>query len=154
LAGGLVGAAAGNALAGKGNRGAGTLVGAGVGALAGGLIGNSEDQKERSRERLAAAQAAANPPVMIPDIVRMTQSNVSDDNIIAQIRNSGSVYHLSPDDVTALHNQGVSDRVLRYMQDTAMRPVVVRQVYVEPAPVIVEPQPTIGVGFGYTRVYR
>jgi hypothetical protein len=154
--GGLLGAGTGAALAGKGHKGTGALVGAGVGALAGGLVGASQDEAERkSRERIAAIQAQQRyiPPV---EVVNMSRSGVPDDTIMTAIRTSGSVYHLTPTEISDLRMQGVSDNVVKYMLETARRPVVItRPVYVEPAPVIVEPPPpVIGVGFGYTRVVR
>lgn len=154
------GALIGNAV---GHTGAGALIGAGVGALSGGLIGNSIDQSERKAEaQLAAATAPGAPrgPLGITDIAQMAQAHVSDEVIIAQIRSSGSVYHLSSTDTVWLKSQGVSDCVLQEMLASAARspkrvysatPVYAQPVYVyEPCP----PPPVIGVGFGYTQYGR
>jgi hypothetical protein len=46
VVGGLVGGIAGNRIAGRGNRTAGTLIGGGLGALAGSAIGNASDRKK------------------------------------------------------------------------------------------------------------
>jgi surface antigen len=155
-AGGLLGAGVGALAAGPKHAGAGALVGAGVGALAGGLVGNAQDEAERrNRERIAAMQSQ-NPPISTADVIQMSRSGVTDDTILNAIRSSNTVYHLTAAEITDLRTQGVSDRVLNYMLQTANRPVVIRQpgpvIY---EPVIVEPPPPgVSVGVGYTRYYR
>ncbi len=152
LAGGGLGAATGALLgSATGDAGKGALLGAGLGAAAGGLIGAGQDENDqRNRERIAAATAQG--PVTVGDVVHMTRSGVREDTIVATIRSSNSAFHLTPADVTDLHNQGVSDRVIQAMLDSGRRPVVVRprSVVYEPAPVyVVEPPPRVSVGFGY-----
>lgn len=152
LAGGGLGAATG-ALVGSasGNAGKGALLGAGLGAAAGGLIGAGQDENDqRNRERLAAATAPG--PVTVGDVIHMTRSGVHENTIVSTIRSSQSVFHLTAADVTDLHHQGVSDRVIQAMLESSRRPVVVRPrpVVYEPAPVyVVEPPPHVSVGFGY-----
>lgn len=146
--GALAGAAIGSA---TGNAGKGALIGAGLGAATGGLIGAAADENDRrNAERIAALQAQG-PALSIHDVVQMAQAGVSDSVIINQIRNSNSVFHLTPSDVANLHNQGVSDAVIVAMQETVRRPVVIhrRPVIVEPAPVVIYescPPPVIGFG--------
>jgi len=156
-AGGLLGAGTGAIIGhAAGNTGAGALIGAGVGAVSGGLVGHAIDKSE---ERTAAQIAAATPPprgpLGITDVAQLAQAHLSDDVIISQIRSTGSVYRLSANDIVWLKSAGVSDAVIREMQDTANRvprryysatPVYAQPVYV------VEPEPppvSVGVGFGY-----
>jgi hypothetical protein len=153
LGGGAIGAGTG-ALIGSatGHTGLGAAVGGILGGITGGLVGNATDKAERAEARAAAATAP--PPLQPADIVQMAYQHVSDDIIITQIRNTGSVYYLSPQDIVWLKQNGVSDVVIREMQATASRPV--RRVYA-PVPVyeqvyVVEPAPPPGVsvGIGYT----
>ena len=155
LAGGAIGAGTGALISrATGHSGAaGALIGAGVGALSGGLIGHAADETEH---RVAATQAQTQ--MGLTDVVQMTQSHVSDEVIINQIRSRGTVFHLSAQDTIWLKQQGVSDRVVDEMLATARRypaqvvaPAGGAQVLVvEPAP----PPPVVGVGFGYTHYGR
>ncbi len=154
LGGGVLGAGAGALLgAATGHAAAGAAIGAGVGAVTGGLIGNSEDRAENRQKQAAAQWAAAHPPVKIEDVVQMTQQHIADDIIIGQIRNSSSAYALTAADITFMKQQGVSDRVIGYMQARIAPPTMVvpgRTVYVvegEPPPVSVG----VGIRYGYGR---
>ena len=152
--GGLVGAGTG-AIVGHalGNTGAGALIGAGVGAVSGGLIGNSvEKAEQRSQAQMAAAQSRMG----IADVISMTQNHINDGVIINQIRTSGTVFHLTGNDVLMLKQNGVSDPVVQEMQATAYRvprryysaaPVYGPVVY-EPAYVVAPPPPPVAVGVG------
>jgi uncharacterized protein YcfJ len=163
LGGGALGAGTG-ALVGHalGNTGAGALIGAGVGALSGGLIGNSVERSEqRTQAQIAAdeARAQAQSQIGIADVIQMVHSHISDDVIINQIRASGTVFHLSAQDVVMLKQNGTSDAVVREMQATAYRqprrvysavPAYSSSVYVvEPVP-----PPPVAVGFGYGYGWR
>jgi hypothetical protein len=155
LGGGLLGAGTGAAIGSlSGHTGAGAAIGGIAGAIGGGLVGNSVDQSERKQEaRLAAATAAQHPPLTLQDVVSLAQQHVSDEIIVSQVRNSGSVYSLTADDIIWLKQNGVSDWVVREMQLTASYP---RRVYtpvpVYAAPVVVEPAPVaVGFGFGFRR---
>jgi surface antigen len=152
--GALAGAAIGSA---TGNAGKGALIGAGLGAATGGLIGAAADENDRrNAERIAALQARG-PALSIHDVVHMAQSGVSEDVIINQIRNSSSVFHLTPTDIANLHQQGVSDRVILAMQETCRQPVIIRRrpVIVEPAPVVIyEPCPPPVIGFSIYHRHR
>ena len=123
---------------------AGGAIGAGVGALSGGLIGNAVDKSE---QKVQAAQAQSQ--MGLTDVVQMTQSHISDDIIINQIRTRGTVFQLSAQDTIWLKQNGVSDRVIAEMQATAAR--VPRRCYsAEPVYVVEPAPPVVGVGFGYT----
>lgn len=161
--GGLVGAGTGALMgAAVGHPGAGAAIGAGVGALGGGLMGHGVDQAEKRAEaRAVAAVAHTRSPLGITDVAQMAQQHTSDEIIINQIRTTGSVFQLSPTDITWLKANGVSDAVILEMQASATRvpkrvysatPVYAPAVY-QPVYVVEPPPPplTVGVGFGYGR---
>ena len=83
----------------------------------------------------------------LQDVVTLTRDGTSDQIIINQVRTSGTVFHLSGDEIHWLHDNGVHDCVIESMQATANAPPV---VYVRPPPppevVYVEPPPPIGFG--------
>jgi hypothetical protein len=144
LAGGALGAGAG-ALIGstKGKAGIGAVAGGAIGAIGGALVGHAADENQR-KTQAAIAAANAPPPLSLEEVVRLTANGASDEIIIGQIYNSGSVYNLTPDQIIYLQSNGVRDRVIQVMQQTRYRPV--RQVYVQP--VYVAPPPPPPVGFG------
>jgi len=142
LAGGALGTGIG-ALAGGRNAGTAALAGGLIGAAAGGIGGALVDaNKEKKAEQTAAAQVAARAP-SLEDVVRMTQQNIPDNQIIDQIRTSGAVYHLTSDQLIYLNQNGVHQVVINELQATAYRPP--QRVYVpQPPPpgvVLVEPEP-------------
>jgi len=146
-AGGVLGGALG-AIVGHqtGNTAAGAALGTGLGAVTGAVVGSSVDETDRrNADRLAAERVQRS--VTVYDVVTMTQSGVQEETIVASIRSSGAVFRLTATDVVALHNQGVSDRVLQTMMEARPLPLPIvdrRPVYV------VEPyQPHIMVGYGY-----
>jgi hypothetical protein len=147
--GGIGGALVGSAV---GRPGAGAAIGAGLGAVAGGVTGSAVDRAEARADRAdarAAATAAANqrPPLALHEIVAMTRNGVSDTIIINEIRQSGSTYRLTPDDIIWLKQQGVGDAVVAEMQ---RRPVYAAPVtYVRPRYVVIEEPPPVSVGFSY-----
>jgi hypothetical protein len=158
LGGAAVGTGAG-ALIGRGNPAAMALGGIG-GAAIGGIAGSAQDAREDRKKAYAAAEAAANAQaarqMSINEIVQMAQQRQSDAVIIGQINTTGSIFRLTSDDVNYLHQQGVSDQVINYMQQPRYvavqpRPVVIyERPYVyppppPPPPVYVEPGVSIGV---------
>jgi len=165
-AGGLIGAGTGAAIGSvTKNTGVGAVIGAATGALAGGLIGSGVDKAEAKAdaahaEAVAAQEQAEARRLSVQDVAQLAQQHISDDVIISQIRTTGSVYHLQPQEIQWLKGCGVSDRVIIEMQTTASRPArrvytqapvysqptVVQPVYVvEPAP-----PPPVSIGFGYS----
>lgn len=153
--GGTAGAIIGNAV---GDPAAGAVIGAGLGAVAGGLTGNAIEESEKRTAVQAAAvqQASVRPaPLGVTDVAQMTQQGISDAIIVQQIRNTGSMYQLSPTDIQWLKNNGVSDVVILEMQATAQRvkPVVVQPRPVRPVYIVEDPwyaPPPPGLHFGYT----
>lgn len=66
----------------------------------------------------ASQPQRAVPPLMVSSIVRQSQEGVPADDIIRQIAESGTVYRLSASELANLRDQGVSDAVINYMQQT------------------------------------
>jgi hypothetical protein len=160
LGGGAIGATTG-ALIGSTTKhtGAGAVLGGAVGALSGGLIGNALDKQEQKADMaLAAASAPVSGPLSLQQIVQMAQGHISDQVIINQIRTTGSVYYLNPNEIRWLKENGVSDAVVMEMQATASRAPrrVYRETVVQPVYVVEPPPPPvgIGIGFGYRHGWR
>jgi YMGG-like Gly-zipper len=171
IVGGALGAVTGAIVGGK-HKGTDALIGAGIGAVTGNLLGQSKDRADE-RNAAAGAAAAANmnaqaaaqnaqaaaQAVTNYDLVNMTKSGLSDDLIISTIQSRGARLDLSPQQLIALKQQGVSDRVVLAAQNMGQRsqyapPPVggpgVPVVAVAPAPtmVIVAPRPYYYYGPG------
>lgn len=159
--GGAIGALAGAAIGSEtGRGGAGAAIGGIAGAAIGAAVGSEADRDERRIQAAMAMQSApVNGPLSMEEVADMARRGIGEDVIRTQIRNSGTVYHLTPSQIAWLHDNGVSDGVINEMQRTAMRRP--RPVYVEPvAPVYVMPPPMprmrvhgphFGIGFGFYR---
>jgi hypothetical protein len=154
LTGGALGATAGGLIGStKGKAGLGAVAGGVVGAIAGGLTGAAIDNSEKKKAEMVAA-ANAPPPLSLEDVINLSRNGTSDEIIISQIFNTGSVYRLTADQILYLQNNGVRDRVIQAMQQTAYRPVrrvytavpVEAPVYVVPPP---PPPPPVGFGVGF-----
>jgi len=57
-------------------------------------------------------------PVMVSEVIRMSKENVPAETIVNKMRDSRAVYRLNAAQLAKLHDQGVADRVLNYMQET------------------------------------
>jgi hypothetical protein len=60
----------------------------------------------------------ARPPVTVPQIILMSKEGVPPGEIIDKIQYSGTVYRLQASQLAQLKEQGVSDDVINYMQQT------------------------------------
>ena len=122
LIGGALGAITGAAIGGPRHGGEGALIGAAAGLVAGGAIGNSMDQQQQAELRAQSPQTyvrvVQGQALGIADVKAMAKAGVSDDVIIAQIQGSHTAFNLSAADIIDLHNSGVSDKVVNYMQST------------------------------------
>ncbi len=151
LAGGALGAVGGTLIgAAAGDPGLGAAIGAGAGAVTGGLIGNAEDRAERRADARARDWAARNPPLSLADVVNLTHQHVGDELIIRQIETTRSFYSLTSQDIIFLRQQGVSERVIGYMQ--VRRPPLVGHVRPVPAAThvyVYDPPPSVSFGVGY-----
>src|SRR5207302_9234142 len=58
------------------------------------------------------------PPVMVSEVVRMSEEGIPPQTIVKKMRDSGTVYRFSAAQLAQLHDQGVQDQVLNYMQQT------------------------------------
>ena len=58
------------------------------------------------------------PPVMVTEVVRLSREGVPAETIVKKMRDSGTVYRLSAAQLAQLHDQGVQDQVINYMQQT------------------------------------
>lgn len=120
LAGGAAGAVIGSGMA--RHAGPGALLGGAIGALAGGIIGNGMDQTQQARLRSSYPQTydriQQGDQMSLGDVEALSRSGVSDDLIISQIRSSNSAFHLNTNDIIALRDAGVSDRVIDCMINT------------------------------------
>lgn len=62
-------------------------------------------------------------PVTVPDILQMTKNGVPADQIIHKMKQSRTVYRLKADQLAKLEQQGVSPKVVDYMQQTYLKAV-------------------------------
>jgi len=151
-AGALIGSATGHA-------GEGALIGGALGAVTGGLAGNAADAREERDAAVAHAQyeqarsQAIAQAVTDTDVVTMTRNGVSDDVIINSLRTRGCRWNSAPENVIALKQQGVSDRVIAAMQNTGLGPDPT--AVAGPPPVVYAPPPppvggvvVVGPGYG------
>ncbi|WP_310820806.1 YMGG-like glycine zipper-containing protein [Stratiformator vulcanicus] len=148
--GGAVGAVTG-ALVGRNNGGSGTgaLIGAATGALAGGLLGNHADKREHRDAAVRQAQFEQHALTNF-ELIRMTQSGLSDEVIVNAVSTEGGRFDLSPNGLIMLKQNGVSDAVIAGVQRAAAGPIdpvtYVEPVVVEPPPVVfVRPRPRPGL---------
>lgn len=58
-------------------------------------------------------------PVRLDELITLSKSGASDDEVIAQLTQRGAAFVLSPQDIAAQREAGVSDGVLRYLQGRA-----------------------------------
>ena len=65
----------------------------------------------------------SNQPVMVSEVIRMSKENVPAETIVNKMRDSRGVYRLNAAQLAKLHDQGVADLVLNYMQETYLNAV-------------------------------
>ena len=63
------------------------------------------------------------PPVMVSEVVRMSEEGLPPETIVNKMRDSETVYRLSAAQLAQLHDQGVQDQVINYMQETYLNAV-------------------------------
>jgi hypothetical protein len=137
----------------SGHAGPGALIGAGAGLLAGTAIGSAMDQQQR---QVLAAQSPQTltrvergEPLRLADVKALAAAKVGDEIIISQIRNSGTVYHLSATEIIELKEAGVSTAVIDYMINTPsqVQPAQTVPQSEAPPPVVETIGPAPGPGF-------
>ena len=57
-------------------------------------------------------------PVTVSEVIRMSEENVAAETIVKKMRDSRTVYRFSAAQLARLHDQGVQDGVINYMQQT------------------------------------
>ena len=57
-------------------------------------------------------------PLTVADVKAMSKAGITEDTIVAKIRDSHTIFHLSANDVLDLHSSGVPQKVLDYMITT------------------------------------
>ena len=62
-------------------------------------------------------------PVTVSEVIRMSEEGVPAETIVKKMRDSKSVYRLIAAQLAYLHDQGVADRVINYMQQTYLEAV-------------------------------
>lgn len=64
------------------------------------------------------------PPLTQADVIALVQAGETDEAIMRRIDSTGTVFLLNADDIVALRQAGVSDRLVTYMNDTKVRAAV------------------------------
>jgi len=62
-------------------------------------------------------------PVMVSEVIRMSNENVPAETIVNKMRDSRAVYRLNAAQLAKLHDQGVAERVLNYRPETYLNAV-------------------------------
>ncbi len=70
---------------------------------------NRTDRSDRARRTV----------IVVDDVIRMSQAGVGDDAIIAYVRNTRELFDISADDLIAMTNARVSERVIKAVEDEA-----------------------------------
>ncbi len=66
----------------------------------------------------ACATVPAPAPVEVPEVIQLSRAGTPPAQIIQKMRDAGMVYRLKGSQMARLHQDGVSDAVLNYMQNT------------------------------------
>jgi len=74
--------------------------------------------KLRQADPNACLRIQSAQPLLLPDVKVMARIGFSSDVIIAQVRNSHTVFHLTANDIIDLKNSGVSDQVVNFLIST------------------------------------
>jgi len=67
--------------------------------------------------------------VTVPDVVQMSKDGISSKDIINEISQSHTAYNLKADQLVKLHEEGVQDSVINYMEETKIDLVQQNQRY-------------------------
>ena len=139
IAGGVIGHQSGNAAD-------GVALGAVAGGLTGAVVGNANDERDMALAQ--ASQAKSENAVTNFDLIRMTQSGVSDEVIVNTVKARGGHIDLGPNAIIDLKNNGVSDGVILGIQQAAQAEQsgeMIQTVSSRPSIVVVPPA-YVGVG--------
>jgi outer membrane lipoprotein SlyB len=118
LAGSAIGAGAGGLTAGRN----GALIGAAASAITGGIIGAVLDMQDRKVMEKSSPRTVdrmdRGDPLTLNDIIKLSQSGISDDMIVRYIKDTASTYNLSQAQIRRLQDAGVSQLVIDEMVDS------------------------------------
>jgi hypothetical protein len=70
-------------------------------------------------------------PVTVSEVVRLSGQGVAAKDIVRRMRAAGTVYRLNASQLARLHDRGVADAVINYMQRTYLRAVRRREARAE-----------------------
>lgn len=90
----------------------------------------------------AAQSSSVSLPPGVQDVVKLAHAGMSDDVILAQIKNQGASYALSADQIIYLNNQGVSQTVIKALLGNADA-AAISPAPVVPAAPVANPAPTV-----------
>lgn len=115
ITGGILGAGIGGITGGS----KGAFIGTAAGLIAGGLVGAALDEQDRKVMEKNSPRTVdrmdRNEPLTINDVIKLSQSGVSDDTISRYLTETDSTYHLSQAQVRRLQDAGVSPRIINEM---------------------------------------
>lgn len=78
-------------------------------------------------------------PMSVDDVKALCKANVGDDIVISQIRSTRTVYRLTAAQIIGLKNEGISQKVIDYMINTASAQSSSEAATVEPSSSYVYP---------------
>jgi len=156
-----IGSIAGAMIGGEsGHAAGGAVIGALTGAMAGGVLGDAEDARVERDVAMAQRDGAIAQAQYLAqqqqgltnfDLIRLTQSGISDDVIVNMINTQGGQFDLTTNAIIALKSNGISDRVIVAAQTSPLAsrrtPAMAAPVPQLPQPgvVVVQPQPAVVV---------
>jgi hypothetical protein len=83
---------------------------------------NSNTATPQAPEAAASSKTApAQLSYGVPDVLKLTKAQVSEDTVVSFVRNSGTSYNLSVSEIIYLRKEGVSDHVLTAMLEQHQR---------------------------------
>ena len=97
---------------------------AGAGLVMSAVAALAPDSYNPALQPMAVNATAPQLAYGVPQIMQLTQAKVGDDTIIAYIKNSGTSYGLTADQIIYLKQQGVSDAVITTMLNQPKASVV------------------------------
>ena len=115
------GGALGAGVGGISGGGGGALIGSAAGIVAGGLVGAILDQQDRKVMEQSSPRTVdrmdRGEPLTLNDVIKLSQSGVSDDTIIHYLQSAKNLYNLSQTQIRRLQDAGVSQRVIRFLSE-------------------------------------
>ena len=100
----------------SGHGGEGAGIGAAAGALGGALVGAQIQKPGQAGQGQTASQGQSTNQMSMQQIIDLSKQGVNEAVIIDKIRLSNSKFSLTPENITYLQQQGVSQNVISVMQ--------------------------------------